>query len=161
MTEPIVRAAARVLLFDERDRLLLFLYEIEGAEAPELWGTPGGGLEEGESFEPAALRELHEETGLREVTLGPCVWLRNPVYRWNGAFHESRERFFVARTVIDGVSLGSKMPELDYEAIREARWWTVDAIRGGGAVFIPRDLGVLLPPIVGGRYPDPPLWVGG
>jgi 8-oxo-dGTP diphosphatase len=38
-----------------------------------LWGPPGGGVEEGETFEKAAVREVKEETGLR-VELGRVVW---------------------------------------------------------------------------------------
>ena len=159
--EPIVRPAARVLLLDERDRLLLFLMEIDGAEVPELWTTPGGGLEDGESFEAAALRELEEETGLRDVTLGPCVWLRDYVYRWRGGLHESRERFFVTHLGFDEVSrLNGTMPVLGHEGICEARWWTLEEMRMAGRVFIPRDLSVLLPPILAGQYPPTPITVG-
>ena len=35
------------------------------------WATPGGGLNEGENFPAAALRELAEETGWSDVPLGP------------------------------------------------------------------------------------------
>lgn len=44
---------------------------LQRAENPMLgfWGTPGGGVEEGEAIKDAAVRELAEETGL--VPTGP------------------------------------------------------------------------------------------
>ena len=37
--------------------------------SPQLWQMPQGGIDEGEEAEPAARRELHEETGITSVTL--------------------------------------------------------------------------------------------
>lgn len=37
---------------------------IRHADAPEQWGTPGGGHELGEGFATTARREVREETGL-------------------------------------------------------------------------------------------------
>ena len=39
-----------------------------GAEGPYNWQFPQGGVDADESFDDAALRELHEETGVRSVT---------------------------------------------------------------------------------------------
>ena len=54
---PTPRPAARVLLLDARDRLLLFRWK-----PPNVWITPGGGLEPGETYEQAALRDVVRES---------------------------------------------------------------------------------------------------
>ena len=36
---------------------------------PQLWQMPQGGIDKGEDPEPAALRELYEETGMKSVSL--------------------------------------------------------------------------------------------
>lgn len=40
-----------------------------GTEGPFNWQFPQGGVDEGEDFEAAAMRELYEETGLKSVAL--------------------------------------------------------------------------------------------
>src|SRR5688572_18606845 len=56
------RPAARILLLDDRGRVLLFRFD--AGDRPPFWATPGGAIDPGESFETAARRELREETGL-------------------------------------------------------------------------------------------------
>lgn len=56
---------ASVALVDRRGWLLLQERDEHPVVDPEKWGFPGGGVEDGESFEDAAYRELTEETGLR------------------------------------------------------------------------------------------------
>jgi 8-oxo-dGTP diphosphatase len=55
---------AVVLLVDRRGWLLLQERDEGAPRAPNQWGMVGGHVEDGEDFEPAAYRELAEETGI-------------------------------------------------------------------------------------------------
>lgn len=55
---------AVVLLVDRRGWLLLQERDSEAPRAADQWGMVGGHVEDGEDFEPAAYREVEEETGL-------------------------------------------------------------------------------------------------
>ena len=56
---------ASVLLVDRRGWVLLQERDEHPVIDPEKWGLVGGHVEDGEEFEPAAYRELEEETGIR------------------------------------------------------------------------------------------------
>lgn len=56
---------AGVILVDREGRILLQERDEHPRIDPEKWGLAGGHLDPGEDFEPAAYRELEEETGLR------------------------------------------------------------------------------------------------
>ena len=74
---------ACTLLVDRRGRLLLQERDEHPVIDPEKWGLVGGHVEDGEEFEPAAYRELEEETGLAM----PPGTLR--LYRELQVFHEA------------------------------------------------------------------------
>jgi 8-oxo-dGTP pyrophosphatase MutT (NUDIX family) len=59
------RTFASVVLVDREGRILLQERDEHAPIDPEKWGLAGGHVEEGEDFEPAAYRELEEETGVR------------------------------------------------------------------------------------------------
>lgn len=54
-----------IALVDQRGWILLQERDEHPLIDPEKWGFPGGGVEEGESYEEAAYRELAEETGVK------------------------------------------------------------------------------------------------
>jgi len=60
-----MRLFSSIVLVDPRGWVLLQERDEHPVIDPERWGFPGGGVEEGESFEAAAYRELEEETGVR------------------------------------------------------------------------------------------------
>ncbi len=154
--EPIVRPAARVLVIDRDDRILLIHTQLDPAR-PErrLWLTPGGGLKEHETAEDGARRELWEETGLHADSLHP-VWDRRHAFEWRGRLYEQRERYFFARFDTPRVEF-TALEAFEQEQLLSFRWWSAQAIRASSETFVPRRLGELLPPLLRGELPASPV----
>ena len=148
------RPAARIILIDGRDRILFCRGE-EPETGRSFWVMPGGGLEPGETFEQAVIREAHEETGLI-ITPGPCVWHRHHRHEWNGKIFDQFEKFFVAR-VPPSSHVSGGTPD---SYIKEYRWWTLEEIAASSETFAPRRAADLLHPLVLGHLVDAPFDCG-
>ncbi len=117
-----IRRAARILLMDEHDRLLLIRFA-PGDRRP-FWCGVGGECDPGEDFHSAAVRELFEETGLVVDTCGPEVAFRADDYlTLEGEPITSDERFYrvVTRNFTPDTTGHTA---IERALIREFRWFT-------------------------------------
>lgn len=146
------RTAARVLLLDEQDRVLLVRgHDVDQPER-SWWFTVGGGLEPGESAREGAVREVFEETGLvldPAGLIGP-VWSRSAIFDFLLQRCRQDEEFFLAR--VDGAAelMRDGWTELEAAVLDEMRWWPVAELDAVQIEVFPAGLAALIRPLLTG-----------
>lgn len=166
MTDLRFRYAARALLIDPDERVLLLRFEFGERN---IWALPGGGLDDGESVESGLRRELAEELGLTDVALGPHIWNREHVIPMNTGHDGQRDTIHLAR-----VAGFEPQPQIGWDGLRaenvhEMRWWTLDElftvptdleVEPGETRFAPRRLAMLVTELLRSGPPRTPIDVG-
>ena len=108
MVERIVAAGGIV---ENEEQKILFQYR-RGK-----WDLPKGKLDEGETIEECAVREVEEETGLRNIELGELVGVTHHTYTERGK-EIDKETHWYAMKVTGEQNL---VPQLE-EDIHELKW---------------------------------------
>jgi 8-oxo-dGTP pyrophosphatase MutT (NUDIX family) len=117
-------------------RVLLFRHA--GIKAKAFWAPPGGGLEDGETFEQAALREARVELGLTCFTL-KRVWERLTDFVYVDHPVHQCEWFFLIEGELPTIS--SDVAKIHrQEGILETRWWTTAEIESTTEAMFPEEL---------------------
>ena len=139
-----MRHSAKVLFLDPEHRTLLF----EGCNpndpsAGTWWFAPGGGVEDGETFEQAARREVWEETGQRITALGPHVTSTQESFTFMGRRIRQRTAYFIKTTAAFTVDR-SGWTDLEQASIVDVRWWPREELRTTSSTLWPADIADLL-----------------
>jgi TDG/mug DNA glycosylase family protein len=152
--EPVERPAARALVVDEDDRILLLRWAREAGSS--FWVTPGGAIEPGETVEQALRRELREEAGLEAPDIGSCVWRCAFVHPWRDGWFDQRERHYLVRVRAEDV----RVPDLVDENVHDHRWWTLAELETSDELLAPAELPALVRRVLEHGPPAEPLDAG-
>ncbi|MFS0704265.1 NUDIX hydrolase [Cellulomonas sp. 179-A 9B4 NHS] len=142
------RRAARVILLDERDRVLLVRgHDVDQPER-SWWFTVGGGLDDGEDARAAAVREVREETGIAltaDALVGP-VFTRSAVFDFFAQHCRQDEDLFLARVHSSDVGALSRdgWTDVELDVIDELAWWDLDALAAVDIEVFPAGLADLV-----------------
>ena len=140
---PRPREAVRALMLDQHGRILL-IRTIEPKSQAVFWLAPGGGIEKGEEREECLQREIFEETGLADCTIGPQIWHRSHTFFWDGNWLSQSERFFLVRTSAFSPTDQNLPNAMEQKAFGGFVWWSIPGIIASTEAFVPRLLGQFL-----------------
>ncbi|MEZ4321715.1 MAG: NUDIX hydrolase [Myxococcota bacterium] len=157
---PRLRPAVRALIHTPDHDVLLVRFRFPGIA---FWAPPGGGIEPGEPPLEALRRELAEEVGLLEYTVGPKLYEHRRLYgadaasAWDG---QADDVYLIAVPERFEPRPAMSAADLIAENLVDTAWFTVGALEALGT--LPVDLGARVrrlrehgPPAVPDRFGIP------
>lgn len=120
-----LREAVRAVVIDDAQRLLLVRFEFPDRE---VWATPGGGIEPGETHDDAVRRELREEVGVHDAAIGPVVWTRVHRFTTMAGYSGQRETFYLVPLHDAPGTPAFSDVQLRAEGLAGSKWWTLEEL---------------------------------
>lgn len=141
-----VRCSSRLLIINSSRQVLLFrfVHTNNALASRSYWATPGGGVEHGESFEQAAIRELKEETGIIRDNIGKCVAQRTfEMTLPSGETVLAKERFFIVFSNEEEIHTNG-WSNNEKSVISRYYWWELDELTRSNEIIYPNDITTLI-----------------
>ncbi|PHM45404.1 DNA mismatch repair protein MutT [Xenorhabdus mauleonii] len=137
-----VRCSARLLIINSSRQVLLFRFAHtnDALAGKSYWATPGGGVEHGESFEQAAVRELKEETGIIRDNVGKHVAQRAfEMTLPSGETVLAKERFFIVLSDEEEIN-NNGWTDNEKSVIHRHHWWGLKELIQTQEIIYPSDI---------------------
>lgn len=154
----ITRKSSRAIILNSNHEIFLFQFNFDYfAKGNVVWITPGGGLEDGETFDMALKREVFEELGIKLNQCYKQIYYRNPIYSLkNGELAQCEERFFLV--YLDGKEEFSFINWTEHESKRMlyGKWWSIADIQQSEDEFFSSDIINILDNLSKGKIPEEP-----
>lgn len=138
-SEPILRVTARVLPVNHRGEVLLLQDQDPAVPGVLRWGTIGGAVDPGETLLDAAVREMHEETGI----VVDAAELVGPVYRdivpftYGGLYFLGDSTFFALALSHDTEVVFDYLEPLEVDNVVAHGWWSPADLEADGTAVLP------------------------